>query len=117
MITVLMIVHLILALALVITVLLQRSEGGALGIGGGGGGGGGMGGLMTARGSANLMTRTTAVLATLFICTSLILAILAGRTGEQRSIMDGAATTTGAPAKPVAPAQPAKPASPSVPIN
>ena len=56
--TILLIIHLLIALALVGVILLQRSEGGALGIGGGG-----FGGLMTGRSSANLLTRTTAFLA------------------------------------------------------
>ena len=75
--TVLLVIHLLIALAMIGVVLLQRSEGGALGIGGGGGGGGGMGGLMTGRGTANLLSRTTAILAFAFMCTSLVLTILA----------------------------------------
>ena len=76
--TVLLVIHLLIALAMIGVVLLQRSEGGALGIGGGGGGaGGGMGGLMTGRGTANLLSRATAVLAFAFMCTSLILTIIA----------------------------------------
>jgi len=86
MITVILVIHLLLAIALVGVVLLQRSEGGALGIGGGGGGG--MGGFLTGRGTANLLTRTTAILALLFICTSLVLAKLAGGDREARSILD-----------------------------
>ena len=74
MITLLLIVHLLIAIALVAVVLLQRSEGGALGIGGGGG----MSGFLTARGTANLLTRTTSILAVLFILTSVTLARLAG---------------------------------------
>ncbi|MEE9196126.1 MAG: preprotein translocase subunit SecG, partial [Alphaproteobacteria bacterium] len=70
-------IHLFLALTLVIAVLLQRSEGGALGIGGGGGGGGG--GFMTGRAQSNLLTRATAVLAAAFMATSLTLAILASQ--------------------------------------
>ena len=110
MITVILIIHLILAISLVVSVLLQRSEGGALGIGGGAGGG-----LMTARGSANLLTRTTAFLAAAFMVTSLGLAILAGGSSEPRSILDqpGAPPTTSQPA---APAAPEKPAEPSVPL-
>ncbi len=76
--TIILVIHLMLALALIGLVLMQRSEGGALGIGGGGGGGGGMGGFLSARGSANLLTRATATVAALFIATSLALAILAG---------------------------------------
>jgi preprotein translocase subunit SecG len=101
---VLLIIHLFLAIALVITVLLQRSEGGALGIGGST-----MGGMMSTRGTANLLTRATGIIATCFILTSLTLAILAGNTRERRSIVDQPAPATSAPA---APAQPAAPAAP-----
>ena len=73
--TVLIVIHLIVVLALVGVVLLQRSEGGGLGIGGGSG-------FMTARGAANALTRTTAILATAFFVTSLALSILA-RYGER----------------------------------
>ncbi|MCB1420641.1 MAG: preprotein translocase subunit SecG [Notoacmeibacter sp.] len=73
--TVLIVIHLIVVLALVGVVLLQRSEGGGLGIGGGSG-------FMTARGAANALTRTTAILATAFFLTSLALSILA-RYGER----------------------------------
>lgn len=83
---ILLVIHLILALALVIVVLLQRSEGGALGMGGSGGGGGA--GMFTARGSANLLTRATAILATLFFCTSLALAIVSGHHSEPTSVID-----------------------------
>ena len=67
---VLIVAYLLIVLALIAVILLQRSEGGALGIGGGGGG------FMTARGSANLLTRTTAILATLFFATAIGLTIL-----------------------------------------
>ncbi|MCW0231995.1 MAG: preprotein translocase subunit SecG [Ferrovibrio sp.] len=103
MMTFLLVVHILLALALIGVILVQRSEGGALGMGGGGGGGG----FMTARGSANLLTRTTAVLATLFIVSSIVLAILSGGPSQPRSILDSAPATT-----PAAPAEPAKPAVP-----
>ena len=89
--TVILVIHMMLAIALVITVLLQRSEGGGLGIGGsggGGGGGGGMGGLMSVRGTANLLTRATAILAAGFMGTSITLAILANNTREPSSILD-----------------------------
>ena len=75
--------HLMIAAALVIVVLLQRSEGGGLGIGGGGG----MGSFMSARGTTNLLTRVTGILAACFFATSILLAILAGNTGT-RSIVD-----------------------------
>jgi preprotein translocase subunit SecG len=81
--TLVLTIHILIALGLVGSVLLQRSEGGGLGIGGGGGGG-----FMTARGTANLMTRITAVLATCFFATSIILAIMAGAGNEPVSIID-----------------------------
>jgi preprotein translocase subunit SecG len=90
MITIILVIHLLLAFALIVTVLLQRSEGGALGIGGGGGSGGF--GLMSARGTANLLTRATAVIAACFIATSLLLAILAGGDRVPTSIFDQPAT-------------------------
>ena len=109
MITVLLVVHVLIAIALIVVVLLQRSEGGGLGIGSSGG----MGGFMTARGTANLLTRTTGILAAAFMAMSLLLAVLAGAPSQerQRSIFD----TTPAPA-PAAPAQPAAPAAPAPPI-
>ena len=98
--TVILVIHMMLAIALVITVLLQRSEGGGLGIGGGGGGGGDMGGLMSVRGTANLLTRATAILAAGFMGTSITLAILANNTREPSSILDRPGMT-GAPDAPV----------------
>ncbi len=83
--TLVLTIHILIALALIGVVLLQRSEGGGLGIGGGGGGGGG---FMTARGTANLLTRVTAILAACFFATSLILAIMAGAGRENVSIID-----------------------------
>ena len=85
--TVLIVVHLMVVLALVGVVLLQRSEGGGLGIGGGSG-------FMTARGAANALTRATAILAAAFFVTSLALSILA-RYGEKPiDILDRPATST-----------------------
>ena len=76
--TVLLVIHLLLAISLIGVILLQRSEGGGLGIGGGGSSAGaGFGGMMSARGAANLLTRTTAILAAAFMVTSLLLAIIA----------------------------------------
>ncbi len=72
--TVVIVIHLLIVLALVGVVLMQRSEGGGLGIGGGSG-------FMTARGAANVLTRATAILATGFFITSLALGIMA-RYGE-----------------------------------
>ena len=83
--TILLTIHIMIAVALVGVVLLQRSEGGALGIGGGAGGGGG---FMTARGTANLLTRVTAFLAAAFFITSIGLAMLAGNGRQAPSILD-----------------------------
>lgn len=78
--TVLLVIHIMIAAALVGLVLLQRSEGGALGIGGGGGGGGGgAGGFMSGRGAANFLTRVTALFAAAFFCTSILLTLVAQR--------------------------------------
>ena len=93
--TLVLTIHILIALALIGSVLLQRSEGGGLGIGGGSGAGGG---FMTARGTANLMTRVTAILATAFFATSLLLAILAGSQRESVSIVDEVINATPAPA-------------------
>ena len=102
---VIIVIHLILAIALVGTILLQRSEGGGLGMGGGGGGG--MGGFMTGRATANLLTRATAVIAALFMLSSLTLAILAGGDRETRSILDQPpAAVEQEPAKPEEPTAP-----------
>jgi preprotein translocase subunit SecG len=106
-ITFLLVVHGLIALALVGVILLQRSEGGALGIGGGGGGG-----LMTARGAANLLTRSTTFLAAAFIGSSILLAVLAAGTNRQRVIDP----TIAAGAAPAAPAPSPAPAAPAVPL-
>ena len=98
-------IHLIVALALVGVILLQRSEGGALGIGGGGG-------VMTGRAAGNLLTRTTAILAGTFFVTSLGLALIANtRTGGGSpfdKINDVAPVS--------APVEPAQPTGPSAPL-
>lgn len=73
MITVILVIHIILAVCIICAVLLQKSEGGGLGIGGSGGTGGG---FMTARGTANFMTKLTAFLGGCFFLTSIILALL-----------------------------------------
>ena len=85
---VLIVIHLILAIAMIFVVLIQQSEGG---MGSMGGGGGGMGGFMTGRAAANLLTRVTAVLAALFMVSSLALAILANNTGDRGSLLDRSA--------------------------
>ena len=108
MLTIVLSIHLILAICLVGAVLLQRSEGGGLGMGGGSGSGGGMGGLMTGRDSANLMTRTTGILAAGFMATSMILAIMAGGHSKPTSILDNPSITQ-QPAEPVVPQGPKVP--------
>src|SRR3954469_13002713 len=110
--TLLLVAELIIAVALICFVLLQRSEGGALGMGGGGGG---MGGLFTARGAADTLTRTTAILAFLFFATCIGLNILALKGRDQTSILDSVPVTTSAPARPATPAPAPLPAGPSVP--
>ncbi len=95
--TLLVFLELVIAAALIIFVLLQRSEGGALGMGGGGGG---MGGLFSPRGAADTLTRTTAILAALFFIVCLALNLLALRGHNETSILDTPTTPSSAPAKP-----------------
>ena len=132
--TVLIVIHLLIVLALIAVVLLQRSEGG-LGLGGGSSGGGG---FMTGRGQANALTRATAVLAGLFFLTSLVLGIIAHRGHAPKSIFEQNAPVPGAPAEnqpagsrgpgvleelqrmqqpatPISPTAPSQPAAPQVP--
>ena len=111
MITVILVIHLIITIALIGVILLQRSEGGALGIGGSS-----PGALFTARGAANALTRTTAVLATAFFITSILLTMLTVRAEKPKSIFD----ETGTPAQngsvlPNLPKKPALPEAPSAP--
>ena len=103
---VVLVIHLLLAISLVCAVLLQKNEGGGLGMGGGGGQGGGMGGLMTGRAASNLLTRTTSILAAGFMCTSLTMAIMAGQGRESKSILD---TPLPAIEKLAVPSEPAAP--------
>jgi preprotein translocase subunit SecG len=128
---VVIVIHLMLVMALIGVVLLQKSEGGGLGIGS-------TGGFMTSRGTANVLTRATAILAGLFFATSLILSILAGYNRKPTTILQGGSTQS-APAapgaqvplntqvpggildqmkqktEPAAPAAPAAPSGPQVP--
>ena len=94
---ILLVVHLIVAIALVALILIQRSEGGALGIGGGG--------FMSARGSANLLTRATAILAVVFIGLSMTLSILASQANKSTSVFDDPAVIVDeeAPEEPILP--------------
>jgi preprotein translocase subunit SecG len=107
----LLVVYILIAIALVGVVLMQKSEGGALGIGGGG-----MSGFMTGRSTANLLTRATAILAALFMAISVLLVVLSNRGRAPPSILGA-----GAPAIPVLPAAPAPakappPTGPSAPL-
>ncbi len=130
---VVIVIHLMLVLAMIGVVLLQRSEGGGLGIGGGSG-------FMTSRGTANVLTRATAILAGLFFATSLILSILASMNRAPTSILGGSTSAPasapasgapplggkdggllnqlgGAPTTPAKPAAPAAPSGPQVPAS
>ncbi len=113
---VLLVIYLMVVLALIGVVLIQRSEGGGLGVGGGSG-------FMSARGTANALTRTTAILATLFFVLALAMSIYAryqpnatdvldripGTTNNGNGVLDSLGGTTTAPATPATPA----PAAPS----
>jgi preprotein translocase subunit SecG len=101
---VVLVIHLMVTVAMIATVLVQRSEGGGLGIGSTGG----MGSFMTARGTTNLLTRTTAILFVAFVVTSVTLAIVSGATRERKSIVDQAPSTLPAPAAPANPAPPTR---------
>ena len=123
---VLIIIHLLVAIALIFVVLLQRSEGGALGMGGGGSG---LGGLFSPRGAASTLTRTTAILGLVFFLTSMSLTLLSLGARQPGSILNQVAPGTvptnpnappslpsRAPAAPAAPAaNPATPATPAPP--
>ena len=109
MIVVLFVIHVFIAVALIGVVLLQKSEGGALGMGGGG-----MSGFMTGRSTANLLTRTTAILAAAFLVTSILLVVLSHVSQAPRSIVD---EPVSGPAAPLAPTAPAPPTTPGVPAG
>ena len=96
--TVVIVVHLMIVAVLIGSVLLQKSEGGGLGMGGGAG-------FMSSRGTANLLTRTTAILAGLFFLTSLALAWIAGANRAPTSILGTAPATQSQPggASPITP--------------
>jgi preprotein translocase subunit SecG len=115
--TVIIVVHLMLVLAMIGVIMLQKSEGGGLGIGS-------SGGFMTSRGTANVLTRATAILAAGFFLTSLALSIIAGHGRAPTSIIPSSQQGGGgvlnqlgggAQQQPNAPAAPAAPAAPSGP--
>jgi preprotein translocase subunit SecG len=76
------VVQAVIAALLIVVILMQKSEGGGLGVGGS------PAGLMSARGAADFLTRTTAILAMLFVGLSILLAALAASTGTERKIED-----------------------------
>jgi preprotein translocase subunit SecG len=104
MLVLLFVIHVLIALALIGVVMLQKSEGGALGMGGGG-----MSGFMTGRSTANLLTRTTAILAAVFFATSILLVMLSNYARAPRSIVNEGAPSPTAPLTPGAPFVPAAP--------
>jgi preprotein translocase subunit SecG len=115
--SVIIVIHLMVVLAMIGVVLLQKSEGGGLGMGGGGGGG-----FLSSRGQANVLTRATAILAAVFFSTSLVLSILAGIDRKPASSIVGA--PVGGQTQPGGsggslldqfPSQPAQPAAPQAP--
>jgi preprotein translocase subunit SecG len=115
--TVVIVIHLMLVLAMIGVIMLQKSEGGGLGIGS-------TGGFMTSRGTANVLTRATAFLAMGFFLTSLILSIIAGHSRAPSSIIQSPAQQGGgvlnqlgggSQQQPGAPAAPAGPSGPQVP--
>ena len=107
--SVILVIHLIVTVSLVGIILLQRSEGGGLGVGGSGNMG-----AMAPRAQADVLTKTTGVLATLFIMSSISLVILGAHSGENSSLVNQLAAPTPSTE---APAVPAAPAEPSVPLS
>jgi preprotein translocase subunit SecG len=94
--SVIIVIHLMIVATLIAAVLLQKSEGGGLGVGGGGGGG-----FMSSRGTANLLTRTTGILAAGFFATSLFLAWWAGYERKPTSIINGNTAPVSQPGSPL----------------
>lgn len=95
--TVVIVIHLMVIVALVAVVLLQRSEGGALGVGG-------SDQFMTTRGQGNVLTRATTILGAIFFITSLAMSVLARMNAPPTAILDTTPTTQTAPTTPTAPA-------------
>jgi preprotein translocase subunit SecG len=111
---VVLVIHLMVTVALIGVILMQKSEGGALGIGGGG-----MSNFMTGRGTANVLTRATAILAASFFVTSLTLVLIPQFSGKAPSILPVSQPTQ--QQLPIAPAPtplaPTTPTGPSVPVG
>lgn len=112
---VILVIHLILTLAMIGLILLQRSEGGGLGIGGGSGG---LGSFASAQSTANALTKATQFVAAAFFATSLILAIMASHRDAPASILDSAAPAAVTKEAPVSDAKKDEPKkAPAVPIS
>ncbi len=105
---VVLVIHLIVTFVMIVLIMLQRSEGGGLGIGSGGGG---MGNFASVQSTANALTKVTTYVAMVFFVTSIILAIMAARGGESKSILDAASKDVPAVTEQVKPSEP-----PAVPI-
>lgn len=121
---IILVIHLLIALALVTAILLQKKEGGLGGLGGGGSGG--MGGMMSGRAKSDFLSRTTGILAAAFFVTSLALAVIGSRAGPQGPLVPAAGGGTEVPALPAsgtgdgtAPADsaPTEPTTPTVPAG
>lgn len=95
---VILVIHLLLALGLIGVVLLQRSEGGGLGMGGGGGGG-----AMSGRSAASALTKVTWILAIAFICTSIAMTVIAAKNSAGSSVVDRIADVSAAQTAPITP--------------
>src|SRR5688572_27459528 len=104
-------IHALIALALVLVVLLQRSEGGGLGMGRS------SDGMMSVRGQANLLTRTTGILAAVFFATSIALAIFAGTQNKAPPVIPSGPTAPAVPGAAPPPAPPGPPAAPAAPTR
>lgn len=108
---ILLTIHIIVCICLIAVVLMQRSEGGALGMGGG------PSGFMSARGAGDLLTRTTWILGTIFFVLSLALTLLSGRNTASDSVVDRLKIDAIDPNKLNQPAQPASPSSAPAPLT
>ncbi|GEM70263.1 hypothetical protein SAQ01S_00290 [Sphingomonas aquatilis NBRC 16722] len=109
--TFLLVVHAIIAAALVTVILMQKSEGGGLGMGGS------PSGLMSARGAADFLTRMTSILATVFVCMSIALAFIAAHRQTQTIDTSLARPLPAAPAPAAQPLAPAQDAVPNAPVD
>jgi len=109
----LLVIQALIAAAMIGVILMQRSEGGGLGVGGS------PAGLLSARGAADFLTRATSVLATLFVVLSIVLAALAATGGSSASKIDTSLSKSGqsAPASPGAPLTGTAPVTSGVPLS